>query len=895
MKDEIFSKIDNTRYINIDLENEMKDSFIAYAMAVNVSRAIPDVRDGLKPVHRRILYSMNEQGLTSDKPTRKCAKIVGDVLGKYHPHGDSSVYDALVRLAQDFTINEPLVFGQGNFGSVDGDPAAAMRYTEARLSKVADELLRDIDKDTIDFTNNYDNTTLEPTVLPSRFPNLLVNGSDGIAVGMATNIPPHNLNEVIDAVVAMIDNPNITIDELIDIIPAPDFPTGGEILSNSAIREAYTTGKGGVVMRAKTDIETFDNGKRFRIVATAIPYQVNKARLIEQIANLVKDKKIEGISYINDESGRDGMRIVVEVKKDANPHVVLNQLFKQTQLQLSSGIIMLALVNNRPKVLNLQEMIFYYLDFQREVITRRTKYDLNKAEEREHIIEGLVIAVNNIDEVISIIKKSSDKAVAQAKLQERFELSERQANAILEMKLSRLTGLEVEKLNAELSELKITIENLKAILANKEKIDEIIKTELTEIKAKYPTPRKTEIIMDYEDIDIGDLIEKHDVVISITKQGYIKRLPVSEYKTQNRGGRGVNAHRTKEEDNVTDMFVTNSHDDLMFFSNKGKVYVLRAYNIPEAGRQNKGRALINLLPLEADEKINTIQVFNKEEDASLVIATKNGFIKKTKLSEYENIRKNGKIAIKLEDGDSLVSAKIIKPNDELLMAADNGKCLRFNEKGVRAMGRASHGVKAIKIEEGECVVDMIVLNPELDIITVTENGYAKRSKIEDYRLQGRRGKGVKAGVFNEKTGKVVAIRPVSADNDILAISADGVMIRTHADSISLLSRTSLGVRLMKVSASDRVVSVEVVARDEDEPVDEIENAENENLQNNLENNNLNENNLQNNLNENNSQNNLENNNNALNLQNSNEAEINNNLQTDEAELNTNTPQDEENN
>ena len=586
MKDkEMFEKIDNTRYIDIDVEHEMKESFIAYAMAVNVSRALPDVRDGLKPVHRRILYSMNETGLTNDKPFRKCAKIVGDVLGKYHPHGDSSVYDALVRLAQDFTINEPLIDPNGNFGSVDGDPAAAYRYTEARLSKIAGELLRDIDKDTVDFYPNFDATTVQPKVLPSRFPNLLVNGSDGIAVGMATNIPPHNLNEVIDAVVAMIENPNITIDELMQYIPAPDFPTGGEILSNNAIKQAYKTGRGGVVMRAKTDIETYDNGKRFRIVATAIPYQVNKAKLIAQIANLAKDKKIDGISDVRDESDRDGMRIVVEVKRDANPHVILNQLYKQTPLQMSSGIILLALVDGRPKVLNLQEIIYYYLAFQREVITRRTKYDLKKAEEREHILKGLVIAVNNIDEVIKIIKQSEDKNDALTKLETRFDLSERQANAILEMKLSRLTGLEVEKLNAELGELEILIVHLKEILADEGKINEIIKTELLEIKQKYPTPRKSEIIMDYDDIDIGDLIERHEVVISLTSQGYVKRLPVSEYKSQHRGGRGVNAHKTKEEDVVTDMFVVNSHDDLMFFSNLGKVYVLRAYNIPEAGRQ----------------------------------------------------------------------------------------------------------------------------------------------------------------------------------------------------------------------------------------------------------------------------------------------------------------------
>lgn len=824
----MFEKIDNTRYIDIDVEHEMKESFIAYAMAVNVSRALPDVRDGLKPVHRRILYSMNETGLTSDKPFRKCAKIVGDVLGKYHPHGDSSVYDALVRLAQDFTINEPLIDPNGNFGSVDGDPAAAYRYTEARLSKIAGELLRDIDKDTVDFYPNFDATTVQPKVLPSRFPNLLVNGSDGIAVGMATNIPPHNLNEVIDGVVAMIDNPNITIDELMQYIPAPDFPTGGEILGNNAIKQAYKTGRGGVVMRAKTDIETYDNGKRFRIVAHAIPYQVNKAKLIAQIANLAKDKKIDGISDVRDESDRDGMRIVVEIKRDANPHIILNQLYKQTPLQMSSGIILLALVDGRPKVLNLQEIIYYYLSFQREVITRRTKYDLKKAEEREHILKGLVIAVNNIDEVIKIIKQSEDKNDALTKLQTRFELSERQANAILEMKLSRLTGLEVEKLNAELGELEILIVHLKEILSDEGKINEIIKTELLEIKEKYPTPRKSEIIMDYDDIDIGDLIERHDVVISLTSQGYVKRLPVSEYKSQHRGGRGVNAHKTKEEDFVTDMFVVNSHDDLMFFSNLGKVYVLRAYNIPEAGRQNKGRALVNLLPLEADEKINTILKFERDDSAYLVLATKKGLIKKTKLSEFDNVRKNGKIAIKLNENDSLISAKIIHPNDELLIASDNGKCLRFNEKTIRLVGRTSLGVKGMKIEPDESIIDMIAIVPDMDLLTVTEKGYAKRSKISDYRLQGRRGKGLKAGVFNEKTGKVVAMRPIDENKDILAISGDGVMIRTHADSINLVSRTSLGVRLMKVSANDKVVSVAVVDRDnsdiDTEEVDE-ENTE----------------------------------------------------------------------
>ena len=826
MAKERFEKIDNTRYIDIDVENEMKDSFIAYAMAVNVSRAIPDVRDGLKPVHRRILYSMNEIGLTCDKPFRKCAKIVGDVLGNYHPHGDSSVYDALTRLAQDFTINEPLIDGHGNFGSVDGDEPAAYRYTEARLSKIASELLRDINKDTVDFQPNFDEEKVEPKVLPARFPNLLVNGSDGIAVGMATSIPPHNMNEVINAVVAMIENPNVSVDELMGYIPAPDFPTGGEILSNSGIQEAYRTGHGSVVMRAKTDFESFDDGKRWRIIVTAIPYQVNKARLVKQIATLIKEKKIDGITYVGDQSsGREGMRIVIELRRDANPQIVLNQLYKSTQLQLSMGINFLALVNREPKVLNLQEIIFHYLQFQREVITRRTKYELNKAEERAHILEGLVIAVNNIDEVIKIIKQSADKNVALKNLQDRFGLSDRQANAILEMKLSRLTGLEVEKLNAELKELELEIDHLKAILADKNKVDDIIKEELIEIRDKYPTPRKTEIIMDYSDIDIGDLIAKHDVAISLTSQGYIKRLPVAEYKSQHRGGRGVNAHKTKEEDRVTDMFVVNSHDDLMFFSNKGKVYVLKAYMIPEATKQQKGRALVNLLQLEGEEKINTILPMDNADDNFLILATKKGLIKKTKISEFDNIRKNGKIAIKLLEDDCLISAQIVKDNDELLTVADSGKCLRFKASAVRTVGRTSQGVRGIKIDESEEVVDLIKVDPTKEILTVTANGYAKRTRLEDYRLQGRRGKGVKAGVFNEKTGKVVALRLVTVENDILAISQDGVMIRTHADTINVVGRTSLGVRLMKVSAKDKVVSVSVVDREEDEEIEPIENAE----------------------------------------------------------------------
>jgi len=617
----------------------------------------------------------------------------------------------------------------------------------------------------------------------------------------------------------MIQNPNITIDELISYVPAPDFPTGGEILSNSGIQEAYRTGHGSVVMRAKTDFESFDDGRRWRIIVSAIPYQVNKSKLVKQIATLIKEKRIDGITYVGDQSsGREGMRVVIELRRDANPQIILNQLYKHTQLQLSMGINFLALVDREPKVLNLQEIIFHYLQFQREVITRRTKYDLNKAEERAHILEGLVTAVNNIDEVVKIIKQSADKTIALNNLQERFGLSDRQANAIFEMKLGRLTGLEVEKLNAELKDLELAIEHFKAILADPHKVDDIIKEELLEIRDKYPTPRKTEIIMDYSDIDIGDLIARHDVAISLTSQGYIKRLPVAEYKSQHRGGRGVNAHKTKEEDRVTDMFVVNSHDDLMFFTNKGKVYVLKAYMIPEATRQTKGRALVNLLQLDGEEKVTTILPLDLSEDNFLILATKKGLIKKTKIAEFDNIRKNGKIAIKLLEDDTLISAQIVKDDDELLTVADSGKCLRFKASVVRTVGRTSQGVRGIKIDETEEVVDLIKVDPSKEILTVTANGYAKRTRLDDYRLQGRRGKGVKAGVFNEKTGKVVALRLVTEDNDILAISQDGVMIRTHADTINVVGRTSLGVRLMKVGSKDKVVSVSVVDREPDEEV-----------------------------------------------------------------------------
>ena len=813
-KNETFEKIDNTRYLERNLEHEMKESFMDYAMAVNVSRAIPDVRDGMKPVHRRILYAMSEEGLWSDKPFRKCAKIVGDVLGRYHPHGDSSVYDALTRLAQNFSINELLVDGHGNFGSVDGDKPAAYRYTEARLSKISNELLRDIDKDTVDFYPNFDNTRMQPVVLPSRFPNLLVNGSDGIAVGMATNIPPHNLGEVIDGVVALIDNPEITIDELMQIIPAPDFPTGGQVLGQNAIREAYRTGKGGIIIRSKAEIETYGDGKRYRIVVNEIPYQVNKAKLIMQIADLVKDKRIEGISDIRDESDKDGLRIVIEIKKDANAQIVLNQLYKMSQLQVSNGIILLCLSNKKPKLLNLKQILEEYLEFQKEVITRRTTYDLEKAKEREHIIEGLVIAVRNIDAVIAIIKKSKDKTDAMQKLQDKFDLTEKQSNAILEMKLSRLTGLEVEKLNAELEELCATIKELSDILASPKRIADIIRTEILQIKEKYATPRKSEVSLDYDDIDIGDLIAKHEVIISLTDEGYIKRIPASEYKSQNRGGKGVVGHKAKDEDVIVDMISCNSHDDLLIFTNLGKVYGMKAYAIPEATKTSKGRAVINLLPLQTDEKITAI-VNNDKNKQALFMATEQGFIKKTKMSEFELLRKNGKIAIKLVEDDHLVSVQATMDNDELLIASNNGKCVRFSEKDVRLLGRSSRGVKGMKIDKDEKIIDMIVLDPNKDILTVTELGYAKRTKVEDYRLQSRRGKGTKAGKFNEKTGDIVAIKPIDGNQDILAITSNGIVIRTHAEQINEVGRTALGVKLMNTSGC-KIVGVSVVERQDDE-------------------------------------------------------------------------------
>lgn len=797
--------LENTNVKIIKMEEEMKRSFIAYAMAVNVSRAIPDVRDGLKPVHRRILYAMGELNLYNDKPYRKCARIVGDVLGKYHPHGDSAVYEALVRLAQDFSIRCPLVDGQGNFGSVDGDGAAAQRYTEARLSKIASEMLRDIDKNTVDFYPNFDNTLMQPTVLPSRFPNLLVNGADGIAVGMATNIPPHNLSEVIDGAIAVMENPDITVEELMKIIPAPDFPSGGIIMGRMGIRNAYKTGKGSIILRAKTEIEEHDG--RQRIIVTELPYQVNKAKLVETIAGMVKDKRLEGISDIRDESDRHGMRVVFDLKRDANAQVVLNSMFKQTQLQVSDGIILLALADGEPKILSLTEILQHYIVHQREVVTRRTQFDLEKAEDRRHIIEGLVIALDNIDRVIAIIKGSEDRQTAATALKEEFGLSDKQTNAILEMKLSRLTHLEVESLKRELAELDALIADLKDILARPERLSDIIKTEMTEIKGKYGQPRKTEICTDYSEIDIGDLIEREDVVISMTHLGYVKRLPVSEYHTQKRGGKGVTAHKTREEDFVTDMFISNTHDDLLFFSNKGKVYCIKGYEVPEAERTARGRAIVNLLQLDNGEKVTAVIPRKENSQGNLFMATRNGLIKKTNLEEFRSIRKTGKIAISLVEGDELIGVDMTSGDDEILMASREGKCIRFAEKDVRAMGREAQGVRSMKLNDGDYVVDMAVVRPGLEVLTVSTNGFGKRSDIDDYRLQSRAGKGIKAGVFNDKTGKLVNLKLIDPQNDVMLIANNGVVIRVRAQDISKIGRDTMGVRIMKFKGEAEVVSV----------------------------------------------------------------------------------------
>lgn len=816
--------LEQTKVINIEVDNEMKRSFIAYAMAVNVSRAIPDVRDGLKPVHRRILYSMNEIGLTPDKAYKKCATIVGDVLGKYHPHGDSSVYDALVRLAQNFSINLPLVDGHGNFGSVDGDPPAAYRYTEARMSKLALEMLRDIDKETVDFYPNFDDTRMQPTVLPSRIPNLLVNGSDGIAVGMATNIPPHNLTEVINGTIALIDNPDISIDELMEYIPAPDYPTGAILLGRAGIKQAYLTGKGNYILRSKCEIEEFNGGTRSRIIVSEIPYQVNKQKLIETIADMVKAKKLEGISDINDESDRTGMRIVIEVKKDANAQVVLNTLYKRTALQTSDGIIMLALVNGEPKVLNLKQVLQEYIKHQISVTERKTRFDLNKTKEREHIVKGLVIALTDIDEVIAIIKKSKDRFEAASNLMAHFELSDKQANAILEMRLQRLTSLEVEKLKEELAELDATIADLTEILEKPERVIAIVKEDLTTVRDKYSTPRRTELSYDPSSIEDADLIAREDVVISLTHGGYIKRLPVSEYRSQRRGGRGVTAHKPKEEDFVEKMFVCSTHDRLLFFTNYGKVYAAVAFTIPEAQKTARGRALINLLQLSDGERVTSVIADNESGEGFIAMATKEGLIKKTSIKEFDNIRKTGKIAVNLQEGDELISVDFTTGENEMIVASRSGKCIRFSETDVRPTGRDTQGVKAMELDDDDYVVDMVILKEGYDIFTISNNGFGKRSDVEDYRLQNRGGKGIKAGVFDEKTGKLANLKQVSDAEDIMIITDTGTIIRIHADEISKIGRDTKGVIIMRTDDNAEVATVSVTPRDdeEDEPAEDDE-------------------------------------------------------------------------
>lgn len=818
-KDNILDMLDKTNVVEIDAVHEMKKSFIAYAMAVNVSRAIPDVRDGLKPVHRRILYAMNELGLTSDKPFRKCALIVGDVLGKYHPHGDSSVYDALVRLAQDFSIRCTLVDGHGNFGSVDGDPAAAYRYTEARLSKIADEMTRGIDKKTVDFYPNFDDTREQPVVLPSRFPNLLVNGSDGIAVGMATSIPPHNLGEVIDGTVALLENPEMDIEQLMDYIPAPDYPTGAYIMGGGGIKKAYRTGRGNCIIRAKAEIEENEHNGKSKITITEIPYQVNKAKLIENMAELVKQKRIEGISDIHELSDKDGMRVVVDIKKDANPQVVLNMLYKHTQLQISHSMIMLALVDGTPKILNLKQMLEEYIKHQKSVIVRRTQFDLDKALEREHILLGLVKALTNIDEVIETIKKSKDRQSAIENLMNNFELSDKQAIAILEMRLQRLTALEVEKIQEELAELEKTIADLRDILAKPERVVEIIKTELLEIKDRYNDKRRSEITYDYSDIDIEDLIEVEDVILSITHNGYIKRMPVDEYKAQRRGGVGISAHKTKEEDFVENVITTSTHDNILFFSNKGKVYRTKGYQIPEASRTSKGRAIVNLLNLESGEVINAYVPVPKDSQGFLMLATKQGLIKKTTLDEYVRINSNGKKAITFaSEDDELIGVQLTSGHDEIIMASSGGKCIRFSEEDIRPTGRTSMGVKSIRLDKGEVVVDMTKVKEDCEVLTITENGYGKRTDISEYRLQGRAGSGIKVGVLNDKTGNVVNLKLVHpTEDDVMIIADNGIIIRIKAEEISKIGRNTQGVKVMRMKDSaSRVVAFTIVPHQEDE-------------------------------------------------------------------------------
>lgn len=818
------SAIENQKIVEVELNSEMKKSYIDYAMSVIVSRALPDVRDGLKPVHRRILYDMYESNLLYENDFRKSAATVGDVLGKYHPHGDASVYDAMVRLGQDFSLRYPLVQGKGNFGSIDGDPPAAYRYTEAKMSKMAAEMLSDIEKQTVDFVPNYDDKLMEPDVLPSRFPNLLINGSSGIAVGMATNIPPHNLSETIDGIIAVIDDPMITIEELMQqYIKGPDFPTGGVIMGKSGIRKAYTTGRGRIIMRAKAEIEELENGRQ-RIMVTELPYQVNKARLEKYINELVRDGKIDGIASTRDESD-ENMHFIIDLKRDANANVVLNNLFKYTQMQETFGVIMIALVDKEPKILTLREMIDHYIHHQENVIKRRTTFDLKKAEEHLHLLEGYKIVVENIDEVVNIIKKSKSIADSKIALSERFGLSEVQATAIVQMQLGRLSGMEREKIENDYAQTVEKIAGLKDILEHESRILEIVKEDLLKIKEKYGDDRRTEISMSAIDIEDEDLIEEEEVVITLTHSGYTKRVPVDTYKAQHRGGRGISGMSTREEDFVKHLFTTSTHNHVLFFTNLGIVYHMKAYQIPEAGRQAKGTAIVNLLPLESGEKITAmIPVASFTEGQYLTFVTKDGTVKKTDLMAYSKIRSGGLRAIDIADGDELISVKVTKNNCNIIIGTHNGMAIRFSEKDVRPMGRTAHGVRGIRLKDGDYVVGAVTLREDANLLTVTENGYGKKTDFNEYKLQTRGGQGVFNYKLTEKTGKVIGLKAVTDDDDVMMITSDGVLIRMHAAEISTYGRHTQGVRVMRLDDGIQVVSL---ARTEHLLEDESEGISNE--------------------------------------------------------------------
>ena len=803
------------KVLPISIEHEMKSSYIDYAMSVIVMRALPDVRDGLKPVHRRILYAMHEAGMASNKPYKKSARIVGEVLGKYHPHGDSSVYDAIVRLAQNFSTRYLMVDGHGNFGSVDGDSAAAMRYTEVRMSKVAEAMLADIEKETVDFRPNYDESLEEPKVLPSKVPNLLVNGSSGIAVGMATNIPPHNLREVVDATIMMIDNADVTIPELMTAIKGPDFPTAGLILGDEGIRSAYTTGRGVVKMRAKTRVDKMANGKP-RIIVSEIPYQVNKARLIEKIADLVRDKVIDGITDLRDESDRNGMRIVIELRRDANADVILNQLYKHTQMQDAFGIIMLALVDSRPRVLNLKEVLYYYIEHQKEVIVRRTSYELAKAKARAHILEGLKIALDHIDAVISTIRGSNTVEIARNALIANFDLSEKQAQAILDLRLQRLTGLEREKIENEYNDLLALIEWLESVLMDDQKVLNIIKEELLDVRKRFGDDRRTMLTNDTSNMAVGDLIAEEDIVLTLTHSSYIKRLPVDTYRNQKRGGRGVAGMGTKEEDFVEHLFVTTTHHNILFFTNRGRVYRLMGYEIPEASRTAKGTSIVNLLPLEGQERITAVIPIREFSNTRyLFMATVKGIVKKTELMEFNTARKTGLIAINLDEDDDLIGVKLTNGEKHILMGTRDGLAIYFPETDVRHMGRTARGVKGINLHAGDSVVGMDTLKADGEVLTVTEEGYGKRTSVSEYRDQKRGGKGIINLKVTDKTGQVVGIKIVRPGQELMLISSDGIVIRIDIDDISIISRNTQGVKLMKTGNNDKVVALAAVEKKSD--------------------------------------------------------------------------------